>query len=401
MELSIIEPIDAKDLKAKLKKISEGLKEKLKKMSEETQTVEEKQTIEDFDIVVENNILTLDGKWLLKRQDDKHLSNIQQYIGNLDDAEKMKGFRIEESNVVKEHTGKENAGKSAFLYARLETVKGERPRIILSYIDILQDVQQEDIEQWQKDGWELHDLDKINREQLAQSTNYTYGVMQRENDKMNSLLNKARLNQKHFKKYFFYGLENRGPILEGIIHGVCRDLNGRYLRIKEDEQFPSREEKIEALRKRAIEVYQQFYRFVNVIEEDDRRFDFRLSLSEKQTIKNMVNNKINDMLKKNMLLIFKRGIFVKDKLKEDSEEEKRRTYNAKEHIWTDEMYEVLKQLETMKKIDLREYYRNWLEAKFSRLEVNKGYTGEKLNELKKPFKKYLERNGRIGEEIQS
>ena len=65
------------------------------------------------------------------------------------------------------------------------------------------------------------------------------------------------------------------------------------------------------------------------------------------------------------------------------------------------MYEVLKQLETMKKIDLREYYRNWLEAKFSRLEVNKGYTGEKLNELKKPFKKYLERNGRIGEEIQS
>ena len=143
MELSIIEPIDAKDLKAKLKKISEGLKEKLKKMSEETQTVEEKQTIEDFDIVVENNILTLDGKWLLKRQDDKHLSNIQQYIGNLDDAEKMKGFRIEESNVVKEHTGKENAGKSAFLYARLETVKGERPRIILSYIDLLQDIQQE------------------------------------------------------------------------------------------------------------------------------------------------------------------------------------------------------------------------------------------------------------------
>ena len=382
MELNIIEPIDAEDLKRKLKKMPK-----------------EMQIAEDFDIVLENNILTLDRRWLLKKQEDKHLSTVQQCIGKSEDTKKMQGFRREEINLVEEHTGKEKTAQSAFLYGRSENVKGERPKVILSYIDILQDVQQEDIEQWQKDGWELHDLDKINREQLAQSTNYTYGVMQRENDKMNSLLNKARLNQKHFKKYFFYGLENRGPILEGIIHGVCRDLNGRYLRIKEGEQFPSREEKIEALRKRAIEVYQQFYRFVNVIEEDDRRFDFRLSLSEKQTIKNMVNNKINDMLKKNMLLIFKRGIFVKDKLEEDSEEEKRRTYNAKEHIWTDEMYEVLKQLETLKKIDSEEYYRDWLEAKFSRLEVSKGYSKEAVRKLREPYKNYLERQGRIGQEI--
>ena len=179
MELSIIEPTDAEDLKAKLKRMSEDLKEKFKKMSKETQKSEEMQIAEDFDIVVENNILTLDGKWLLRRQDDKHLSNIQQYIGNLDDTEKMKGFRIEESNVVKEHTGKK-AVQSAFLYARLEIVKGERPRVILSYIDLLQDVQQEDIKQWKKNGLELYDLSKINREQLTQSTNYTYGIMQRE-----------------------------------------------------------------------------------------------------------------------------------------------------------------------------------------------------------------------------
>ena len=394
MELSITEPIDAKDLKAELKKISEGLKEKLKKMSEE------KQTIEDFDIVVENNILTLDGKWLLKRQDDKHLSNIQQYIGNLDDAEKMKEFRIEESNVVKEHTGKENAGKSAFLYARLEIVKGERPRVILSYIDLLQDVQQEDIEQWKKDGLELYDLGKINREQLEQSTNYTYGIMQRENERINILLNKPRLNQKYFRKYFFYGLENRDAVLEGIIQRVCRDLNNRYIRIKTGDQIPSIEEKIEAVRKRTIEIYQQFYRFVNVIEEDDRRFDFRLSPSEEQTIKNRVNNKISALLKQERLLIFKRTISLRDKPDKYSEEKDIPLYNKGEHIWTDEVYEVLEQLETMKKTDLREYYRNWLEAKFSRLEVSKGYSKEALRKLREPYKKYLETQGRIGEEIQ-
>ena len=68
MELSIIEPTDAEDLKAKLKRMSEDLKEKFKKMSKETQKSEEMQIAEDFDIVVENNILTLDGKWLLRRR---------------------------------------------------------------------------------------------------------------------------------------------------------------------------------------------------------------------------------------------------------------------------------------------------------------------------------------------
>ena len=398
MELSIIEPTDAEDLKAKLKSMSEDLKAKFKKMSEETQESEEMQIAEDFDIVVENNILTLDGKWLLKRQDDNHLNNIQQYIGNLDDAEKMKEFRVEESNVVKEHTGK-NAGKSAFLYARLEIAKGEKPRVILSYIDLLQDVQQEDIEQWKENGLELYDLGKINREQLAPSTNYTYGIMQQEHDRINILLNKPRLNQKYFQKYFFYGLENRDAVLEGIIQRVCRNLNNRYVKIKAGEQFPSREEKIEAIRKRAIEIYQQFYRFVDVIEEDDRRFDFRLSLSEKQTIKNIVNDKIDDMLQQKRVLIFKRTICLRDKEDEEVKEKQIPLYKKGEHIWTDEVYDVLTQLETMKKTDLREYYRNWLEAKFSRLEVSKGYSKEAVRKLRETYKDYLERHGRIGQEI--
>ena len=39
--------------------------------------------------------------------------------------------------------------------------------------------------EWKKDGLELYDLGKINREQLEQSTNYTYGIMQRENERIN------------------------------------------------------------------------------------------------------------------------------------------------------------------------------------------------------------------------
>ena len=64
------------------------------------------------------------------------------------------------------------------------------------------------------------------------------------------------------------------------------------------------------------------------------------------------------------------------------------------------MYEVLEQLETMKKIDLKEYYRNWLEAKLSRLK-GKGYSDDALSELREIYIDSRERQGRIGEEIQA
>ena len=52
----------------------------------------------------------------------------------------------------------------------------------------------------------------------------------------------------------------------------------------------------------------------------------------------------------------------------------------------------------MKKTDLREYYRNWLEAKLSRLE-RKGYSDKALSELREIYTNPLERKRRIGQEI--
>ena len=36
-------------------------------------------------------------------------------------------------------------------------------------------------------------------------------------------------NQKNFEKYFFYGIDNRDELLEGIIFFTNKDLNTKYL----------------------------------------------------------------------------------------------------------------------------------------------------------------------------
>ena len=374
MELNMKEPANIRDLKEKLKKISKDMPK-------------------NFDVVVESNLLTIDGKWMLKRQQNSEqlLETIQRII----EEEEMNGlsssFRNEERKTIKDYSGNIDVNTKAFLYAHLENEEQTIPKIILSYIDVLETAKKDDIDQWRKNGFELHNLDEVDRKQLAPTTNYTYGVMLQNRDRIDTLLKKYKLNRKHFEKYFFYGIDNRGPILEGIVHRVCRDLNNKYTRyLEERKKLPSKEEKLEALRNRVVDIYRQLYTFLNVVEEDDKRFDCHLTNTEETRVRNAVDTKINKMLKDNMLLIYPRGIFVKDKPDDDSKKRNLEVYNSREHIWTDEMYEVLKQLEIMEELWNQEYYRNWLEAKFSRLKT-KGYEEGKLDELKKPFKKYLEK----------
>lgn len=49
--------------------------------------------------------------------------------------------------------------------------------------------------------------------------------------------------------------------------------------------------------------------------------------------------------------------------------------------WTEEVYKVILQLNYMQKIDPIQYYRKWLQAKFSRLKSSFKYSKEKLEKL--------------------
>ena len=84
MELNMKEPANIRDLKEKLKKISKDMPK-------------------NFDVVVESNLLTIDGKWMLKRQQNSEqlLETIQRII----EEEEMNGlsssFRNEERKTIK------------------------------------------------------------------------------------------------------------------------------------------------------------------------------------------------------------------------------------------------------------------------------------------------------------
>ncbi len=373
MELNMEEPRDIKDLKTKLEKIPNMPK--------------------DFEVIVKNNILSLDGKWLLKRSktSEQLLETIQCNLNQNESQNPLKGyiptFRSEVRKTIEDMKESIDVDTKKLLCIHIEDMGEEKPQIILSYISILETIRKEDIDKWKKNGFECYDLNEIDRKQLSPSASYTYGILMREKDFIHSTLDKyGRVNQKYFRKYFFYGIDNRQPILEGIIYDSCRDLNEKYLKLESGEKFPSKEEKIEELRRHTFIKYKQLYRFLNVIEEDDKRFNSSLTSEEEDRVKNIVDTAIDEMQNNGMLLNLKRGIFVKDR----PDEKNPKVYNKNEHIWTDEICDVLKQLEYLEELDKQDYYKAWLEAKFSRLKC-KGYNPSELDELKQSYQKYFQK----------
>ena len=372
MELNMKEPKDINELRAELEKIPDMPK--------------------NFDVIVENNILSIDGKWLLKRsKTPEHLletiqCNLEQNESQNPSEGYIPTFRSEVRKTIEDMEESIDVDTKKLLCIHVEDMEEEKPQIILSYISILETIRKEDIYKWKKDGFECYDLNEIDRKQLSPSASYTYGILMREKDFIHSTLDKyGKVNKKYFRKYFFYGIDNRQPILEGIIYDSCRDLNEKYLKLETGEKFPSKEEKIEELRRHTFIKYKQLYKFLNVIEEDDKRFNSNLTSEEEDRVKSIVDTAIDEMQNNGMLLVFKRGIFVKDR----PDEKNPIVYNKDEHIWTDEMCDVLKQLEYLEELDKQDYYKAWLEAKFSRLEC-KGYKPSELDELKQPFKRYLQ-----------
>ena len=47
----------------------------------------------------------------------------------------------------------------------------------------------------------------------------------------------CKFNQDEFKQYFFYGIDNREELLEGIIFFTNKELNLKYLNMMDDKKI--------------------------------------------------------------------------------------------------------------------------------------------------------------------
>ena len=349
---------------------------------------------EDISIRIENNILTIDGNWLLREKDGK-LENINVLLG--EDSDHTQNFRSELRKEIEGFKGRWDVDIKKLLYTRLDNpnLPEDKPCLTLSYLSILETGNLADIEAWQQEEFTWQDIRKVDRRQLEPSTSYTYGVIRQNEQEIRNLLKRYReFDEKKFDQYFLHGMENRYDLLEGIMYYTNRDLTAKYLELVNGENFPTTGEKLEILKRETAKKYEQLYRFIYVLDGEDARFDYTLRAEEEEQINEMVEDTLQGLIDKEELLFFKRGIFFND-----------RTYDAKGftydkvrgYTWTGEVYKVLQQLEFMERIDGYQYYKRWLQAKICRLKVSNQYPKEKISKLEEIYENFFNGKQRIEE----
>lgn len=349
---------------------------------------------EDISIRIENNILTIDGNWLLREKDGK-LENINVLLG--EDSDHTQNFRSELRKEIEGFKGRWDVDIKKLLYTRLDNpnLPEDKPCLTLSYLSILETGNLADIEAWQQEEFTWQDIRKVDRRQLEPSTSYTYGVIRQNEQEIRNLLKRYReFDEKKFDQYFLHGMENRYDLLEGIMYYTNRDLTAKYLELVNGENFPTTGEKLEILKRETTKKYEQLYRFIYVLDGEDARFDYTLRAEEEEQINEMVEDTLQGLIDKEELLFFKRGIFFNDR----TNDAKGFTYDkVRGYTWTGEVYKVLQQLEFMERIDGYQYYKRWLQAKICRLKVSNQYPKEKISKLEEIYENFFNGKQRIEE----
>ena len=349
---------------------------------------------EDISIRIENNILTIDGNWLLREKDGK-LENINVLLG--EDSDHTQNFRSELRKEIEGFKGRWDVDIKKLLYTRLDNpnLPEDKPCLTLSYLSILETGNLADIEAWQQEEFTWQDIRKVDRRQLEPSTSYTYGVIRQNEQEIRNLLKRYReFDEKKFDQYFLHGMENRYDLLEGIMYYTNRDLTAKYLELVNGENFPTTGEKLEILKRETAKKYEQLYRFIYVLDGEDARFDYTLRAEEEEQINEMVEDTLQGLIDKEELLFFKRGIFFNDR----TNDAKGFTYDkVRGYTWTGEVYKVLQQLEFMERIDGYQYYKRWLQAKICRLKVSNQYPKEKISKLEEIYENFFNGKQRIEE----
>ena len=375
----------------------------------------------DISIRVENNIFSIDGKWLLKATRENiggTLENIQTLV---DSNEEKTNFRSEVRKMTENFDGRMDVDIKKLLYARLDmpNVTKGKPCLTLSYLSILETGNSADIEKWKEDGFIWQNIEKLDRKQLTPSTRYTYGVIRQNEQEIKKILKRyTEFDEKKFDQYFLHGLENRYDLLEGIMYYTNTDLTNKYLELENGENFPTAEEKIEIWKRETAKNYEQLYRFIYLLDGEDGRFDYSLRTEEKEKINEMIEEILKRLQtedekededkkkdeeskkeknRKGMLLFFKRGIFFNDKTNYDARK-KGLTYDkVRGYTWTEEVYKVIRQLRFMEKIDGYQYYKRWLQAKIGRLKASNQYPEKKINKLEEIYEDFFNMKPRIEE----
>lgn len=187
------------------------------------------------------------------------------------------------------------------------------------------------------------------------------------------------------KKYFFYGINDREILLDGIIFFTNRDLNVIYLNIKDSEKLPSLDEKFRNLINSVSRNYEQVYKFVDLVQEKN---EYKVEINEetRNWIRQDIFYRIKELDQQGAFQKFKRGIFFQKKIETQFDYCKKPIYG-----WTNEVYEVILQLNELEAKDPIEYYDKWLKVKMNRIKNKQYCSEEERKQVEEAYRMFQER----------
>ncbi len=199
-----------------------------------------------------------------------------------------------------------------------------------------------------------------------------------------------KFDKKLFEKYFFYGLENREVLLEGIIFYTNHDLNIKYLNIPSDAEQPSIKEKFRNLIEKTSRNWEQIYKFADLVKQPGNS-NTEISQEEKERIRQKVFDKVKQLDEQGVFQKFKRGIFCTREFEYTYAYQNYITSQEPPHKWTQEVYKTILQLNYLEENEPIEYHDKFLQAKLSRAKNTERYSKEELKRLQEIYEHFQER----------
>lgn len=196
---------------------------------------------------------------------------------------------------------------------------------------------------------------------------------------------KRNIDSERFKRFFFYGIENKRELKEGIL---CFSSNKVYKAHSNENWYAIPNEQLESeIIQEATKRYKQFYRFVTLNDESNNfRFDVDI-----QKIEEELEEEIRLLKQEGKVIETKAGTFF---IKERENLLKGGQYyvygeGLKGEVgWTKQIYDVLGELEEIEKEDRIEYQEYWLLTKLARA-VNR-FDREEALKVKNAYEKLRE-----------
>lgn len=171
------------------------------------------------------------------------------------------------------------------------------------------------------------------------------------------------INNKDFKRFFFYGIDNMEELKEGILYFASQELYAKKYSSYNIYEIPNKI-LIDEMLKIANKRYRHAIRFIN-LNDIDNDFEYDIDVNKSYL---ELKEKIQELLEENKIIESKAGVFFTREEEKKLQGGRYYQYGYGEDGWTKKVYDILSELDEMERTNNNQYYEYWIRTKLKRAE---------------------------------